>query len=377
MLWLEIPGRYMMNKISILIAIIVIGLELFFWIRAKKKKKAPSSIFKKVLLVLLNVTVAGILLLPHILFPNNMDIVPSGSHAVQALLMTWEDKSRLETFVDDGSHRQVSVKFWYPEEKGTYPLVIFSHGAFGIMDSNSSTCQELASHGYVVASIGHPYHSLFLKDANNKITIVDRDFMNEVYIDNGATDTAAEKRIYQKSKKWMELRAGDENFVLEKIISKEASNNQAPFDRINIDKIGLFGHSLGGATSVEVARMRSDIDAVIVLEGSMMGEYTGFANGTETFDPTPFTVPVLDVYSRDIYEEASVYGEAYVNFYLGNRALDYQYEIFEDAGHLNFTDLPLFSPILAKKLGVGSVDPKECIEKMNYMVLEYFNHYLK
>lgn len=187
----------------------------------------------------------------------------------------------------------------------------------------------------------------------------------------------AEERIYQKSKKWMELRAGDENFILEQIISEESSDEKAPFDRISINKIGLFGHSLGGATSVEVARMRSDIDAVIVLEGTMMGEYTGFANGTETFDATPFTVPVLDVYSRDIYEEAGAYGEAYVNFYLGNRALDYQYEIFEDAGHLNFTDLPLFSPILAKKLGVGSVDPKECIEKMNRMVLEYFNHYLK
>ncbi len=366
-----------MNKISILIAVIVIGLELFFWIRAKKKKKAPCGILKKFLLFLLNVTVAGVLLLPHILFPNNIDLVPSGSHAVQTLLMTWEDKNRLETFADDGSHRQVSVKFWYPEEKGDYPLVIFSHGAFGIMDSNASTCQELASHGYVVASIGHPYHSLFLKDANNKITIADRDFLNEVYVDNGATDTEAEERIYQKSKKWMELRAGDENFILEQIISEESSDEKAPFDRISIDKIGLFGHSLGGATSVEVARMHSDIDAVIVLEGTMMGEYTGFANGTETFNATPFTVPVLDVYSRDIYEEASAYGEAYVNFYLGNRALDYQYEIFEDAGHLNFTDLPLFSPILAKKLGVGSVDPKECIEKMNRMVLEYFNHYLK
>ena len=335
------------------------------------------SVFKKVLIVLLTFTVVGILLLPSILFPNHIDIVPSGSHEIQTTLVTWEDKDRLEAFTDDGSHRQVSVKFWYPEEKGYYPLLVFSHGAFGVMDSNASTCQELASHGYVVASIGHPYHSLFLKDANDKITLVDRDFLNEVYTDNGATNAEAEKRIYEKSKKWMELRSADENFVLEQIITMKASNEQAPFDRIRTDKIGLFGHSLGGATSVEVARMRSDIDAVIVLEGTMLGEYTGFENGTETFDPTPFPIPVLDVYSRDIYEEASTYGETYVNFYLGSRATDYQYEIFEDAGHLNFTDLPLISPILAKKLGVGTVDPKECVEKMNQMILEYFNLYLK
>ena len=335
------------------------------------------SVFKKVLIVLLTFTVVGILLLPSILFPNHIDIVPSGSHEIQTTLVTWEDKDRLEAFTDDGSHRQVSVKFWYPEEKGYYPLLVFSHGAFGVMDSNASTCQELASHGYVVASIGHPYHSLFLKDANDKITLVDRDFLNEVYTDNGATNAEAEKRIYEKSKKWMELRSADENFVLEQIITMKASNEQAPFDRIRTDKIGLFGHSLGGATSVEVARMRSDIDAVIVLEGTMLGEYTGFENGTETFDPTPFPIPVLDVYSRDIYEKAHLYGDSYVNFYLGSKTNDYQYKIFENADHLNFTDLPLFSPILAKKLGVGSVDPKECIEQMNQMVLEYFNLYLK
>ena len=366
-----------MNKMSILIAIMIIGMELFFWIRARRKNKTPYPMFKKVLLVLFNIIVLGILMLPAILFPNQIDIVPSGDHVIQTTLVTWEDKNRLETFTNDGSNRQVSVKFWYPVEDGNYPLIVFSHGAFGIMDSNASTCQELASHGYVVASIGHPYHSLFLKDANNKITFVDQNFMNDVYADNGATDAESEKRIYEKSQKWMELRSADENFVLEQIISMTSSPEQAPFDRITTDKIGLFGHSLGGATSVEVARMRADIDAVIVLEGTMLGEYTGFENGTETFDPTPFPVPVLDVYSRDIYEKARLYGDSYVNFYLGSKANDYQYKIFENAGHLNFTDLPLFSPVLAKKLGVGSVDPKECIEQMNQMVLEYFNLYLK
>lgn len=309
-----------MNKMSILIAIMIIGMELFFWIRARRKNKTPYRMFKKILLVLFNIIVLGILMLPAILFPNQIDIVPSGDHVIQTTLVTWEDKNRLETFTNDGSNRQVSVKFWYPVEDGNYPLIVFSHGAFGIMDSNASTCQELASHGYVVASMGHPYHSLFLKDANNKITFVDQNFMNEVYADNGATDAESEKRIYEKSQKWMELRSADENFALEQIISMKTSNKQAPFDRIRTDKIGLFGHSLGGATSVEVARMRSDIDAVIVLEGTMLGEYTGFANGTETFDPIPFPVPVLDVYSRDIYEKALPYGNSYVNFYLGSNS---------------------------------------------------------
>jgi hypothetical protein len=47
------------------------------------------------------------------------------------------------------------------------------------------------------------------------------------------------------------------------------------------------------------------------------------------------------------------------------------------AGHLNFTDLPLFSPILAGILGVGSVDEVKCIEQMNDVVVSFFDCYLK
>ena len=44
---------------------------------------------------------------------------------------------------------------------------------------------------------------------------------------------------------------------------------------------------------------------------------------------------------------------------------------------MNFTDLPLFSPVLAIMLGIGTADPEKCIVDMNRLVLEYFNCYLK
>ncbi len=61
-------------------------------------------------------------------------------------------------------NRQVNVEFWYPSDGGgKYPLVVFSHGALGIKTSNTSTFIELASHGYVVCSIDHPYQALFTR----------------------------------------------------------------------------------------------------------------------------------------------------------------------------------------------------------------------
>ena len=84
----------------------------------------------------------------------------------QAILI---DENRVETFEDDGSYREVPVHFYFPKniddfKEDRLPLVIFSHGAFGYYQSNSSTYMELASHGYVVVSLDHPYHSFFTKE---------------------------------------------------------------------------------------------------------------------------------------------------------------------------------------------------------------------
>lgn len=81
---------------------------------------------------------------------------------------------------------------------------------------------------------------------------------------------------------------------------------------------------------------------------------------------------------RDHYTNAQKFvGDTYNNFYASENALDAHETIFKGAGHLNFTDLPLFSPALAQALGVGDVDARECIEKMNQVVLNFFDSYLK
>jgi hypothetical protein len=49
----------------------------------------------------------------------------------------------------------------------------------------------------------------------------------------------------------------------------------------------------------------------------------------------------------------------------------------KDSGHLNFTDLPRISPFLSGMLGIGSVDPYECIKIVNDYSLAFFNTHLK
>lgn len=71
----------------------------------------------------------------------------TGPYVVATAAYTYIDKDRIEEFTDQEDNRFVNVEFWYPEEAdGTYPLLVFSHGAFGIKTSNTSTFTELASH---------------------------------------------------------------------------------------------------------------------------------------------------------------------------------------------------------------------------------------
>ncbi len=347
--------------------------------KMKKRLKAAGIVIGTIIVLGMVLSIA----IPKIMFPEFEPLKVTGNHEVEIALYTWEDESRVETFKDTGENRALTVKFWYPKEEGNYPLVVFSHGAFGVIDSNNSTYTELASNGYVVASIAHPYHAMFVEDVNGKTTMVDMDFMTKVYADNGEDYTEeAERRVYEFSVEWMETRSADMNFVVDTILEKAAQKEEGPFASVNTEKIGLMGHSMGGATAVELGRERADIDAVIDLEGTMAGEYVGFENGYEIYEKESYPVPLLDINSRAAREDIDALtkeheGWVYVNDYVGQNAADYREIIFEGAGHLNFTDLPMFSPMLAKLLGVGEVDARECMENVNDVVLTFFDYYLK
>ena len=170
-----------------------------------------------------------IALFPTILAPQFKPLPVTGEHKVSSTIYTWVDENRLETYSDTGENRTVTLEIWYPEDEGIYPLIVFSHGAGGVLESNASTCMNLASNGYVVAAIAHPYQAAFVKDVNGKITTVDPEFMSGVMTDNGSDDTAHEVKVYEIQKEWLAVRTGDIKFVLDTILSRTEEQDEAPF----------------------------------------------------------------------------------------------------------------------------------------------------
>ncbi|MDO3409285.1 alpha/beta hydrolase [Saccharibacillus sp. CPCC 101409] len=335
---------------------------------SRTSKKAVGSFLGSVILHLFA-------LLPVLIFPPYTPPVVTGSHAVAAAEYVWTDPDRIETFSEDGTNRFVTASFWYPEDEGTYPLVVFSHGAFGVPISNLSTFTELASNGYVVVSIGHPYHSFYVPGPDGRPVMADTDFIRSVYAANEMEDGPEQQALVDQ---WLDVRLADIHYVMDTLSRRARIASEDPvFRRIDPEKIGLFGHSLGGAASAEIGRQRPDIDAVAVLDATMLGERVGFDGENFILNESPYPVPLFNLYRQDHYEETRLYGEKYENTHASKHALSSYRAVVRKAGHMSFTDLPLASPVLGRLLDSGTVDTYYGIETTNALVLEFFNYTLK
>lgn len=384
-----LPGIDTSFRFKGLIAVLLVRLAaaVIFMLanhkNTKTKKKAAI-----VLGTLLSISLIGTSILPAFLFTDYEGRVLTGPYNVLQSNAIMIDTGRIEEFENDGSYREVPVYFFYPE--GTddkIPLVIFSHGAFGYYQSNASMYMELASHGYVVASIEHPYHSIFTHDSTGKTIVADRKFLNDS-MTIGSSDVS-EAEVFEITSEWMKLRLADMNFAIDSI--KEGNINNWYIDKdqkeeitkvinlIDTAKIGLIGHSMGGAAAVTCGR-RDDISAVVDLDGTMLGENIGINGDEILINEEPYHTPLLNLQNQEHHyqaAEAERSGEVFSNNVIIKNADTAYCTYFINSGHMDFTDLPLFSPVLARNLGTGTVDNGEMIDTLNALVLDFLDCYLK
>lgn len=376
---IRLSFRWYLLFIVLMIQCIIALAYLWSVSKGKIKEDRPYKASRAVLLCVGRSLVLGFLLMPAILFPQFKDIPVTGEYDVATASYTLDDKNRTETYLDGNESRKLTIEFWYPDTldiEKEFPLIIFSHGAFGFRGSNHSTFMELASNGYVVCSIDHTYQSFFTSQTDGKVTIVDQNFLNDaVAVQSDTYDT---EKSYVISHEWLDIRSADMNFVIDTILSKtDERNKEDVFKRIDPSNIGAFGHSLGGATAAQIGRIREDIDAVIVLDGTMIGEVISLDNGIEVINDSIYPIPILNIFNEEHYNDGLENALTYANMVINENAVDSKQTVFKDSGHLNFTDLPLFSPVLAGALGTGEIDSRYCIETTNHIILSYFDYYLK
>jgi predicted dienelactone hydrolase len=136
-----------------------------------------------------------------------------------------------------------------------FPVIIFSHGIGGLKTQNTTQMEEMASHGYVVFSCDHAY------DAGVSIFPGDRIIFGKTNIPDNLT----------KEEKWnmrraqLDYRAADIQFLLDEM-DRENFLSVALKNSLDLEHIGVFGHSFGGGTSVVVASVDERIDACFGLD---------------------------------------------------------------------------------------------------------------
>ena len=131
------------------------------------------------------------------------------------------------------------------------PLVVLSPGYTQPRSTLSSLAEDLASHGYVVAAIDHTYETYAVTFPDGRIaTCV-------------TCDLDEDKAFFPKLNQG---RAADVSFVLDQLTGPDPKWRGSAL--IDASRIGMSGHSAGGASAIVAMLKDTRIDAGIDMDGT-------------------------------------------------------------------------------------------------------------
>ena len=278
-----------------------------------------------------------------------------------------------------------------------YPIIIFDHGYEGYAKQNMTQMEELASNGYVVFSISHPGESAVTVYPDGTIVGMDKEryqsltastrkerkfnaaqtngFIDEVR--NADTDRekieimqtfSALPRI-AKLKVPINQRTTDIlNFMK---ILPEMSKEGVFAGLIDIEKVGMYGHSMGGNVTHAIASM-GEWPIGLKAAANLDGPQLIFPGDKVTIPQVPFMM----VYSTATYIDGITVNFSGANDWVIDAC---QYDtwrvIFNGATHLNFTDLTYVKLLEGKS--TGKINGYALGTALNRLLVAWFDKYLK
>jgi predicted dienelactone hydrolase len=175
-----------------------------------------------------------------------------------------------------------------------FPVLLFSHGLGSEAPTYASLIEDLVSHGYVVVAISHTYDA-------SAVTFPDGTTLNANMSwlppppdpDAGDAAVAAFQAVmHDHVATW----TADARFVLDQVTQWQANDPEGVLTgRLDLDHVGMFGHSYGGATSAEVCALDPRFKAGIDLDGTLFSpaETDG---GTGRSIATPFMLQLNELH---------------------------------------------------------------------------------
>ena len=348
--------------------------------------------------------------LPVFRFP-----IPTGPFQVGTEVRHLTDPNRRETLSSNPSDlRELMVQIWYPvdpsfrgelatyrskevtnwrtaqlalvktnaylsaplaSEQRNYPVLVFSPSWSGQRVQNTFQVQELASHGYIVVAMDHPYGTDVTAFPDGRIV------RTKLGVGEDYSSHEAFEHFVREAEQQVKVRAEDARFVIDKL---EELNRQDPkgllTGKLDLNRIGIFGHSLGGSVAAQACWLDARFKAALDMDGMVAGESAREGSHCPTFfmmedDTLPPKSAIPTLFSRDRRVAEFGYEQAAKMEVSLNKSGGYRM-VIQGTTHRNFSDSPFFSP-LKSLTGAGSIPTKRCAQIVNQYSLAFFDKTLK
>jgi dienelactone hydrolase len=151
-------------------------------------------------------------------------------------------------------------------QQRSYPVVIIRAGASAEVWNYSTLAEDLASHGYVVVGFDAPYRTHVVVFPDGRVMRRTPENNPELCLGLGEPEQA------RCMSKVLTAWTADIAFVLDQLERLNASDASGKFaGRLDMTRVGVFGHSLGGATAAEFCHDDSRCKAGLDLDGAPFG----------------------------------------------------------------------------------------------------------
>lgn len=280
-----------------LVAVLVASFAALRMWRPDRSIKLTRILSRLALVVTMLIGAAALSVEPAPALP-----APSGDFHVGSQTFHWSDPSRPEALSEDSTDsREVVAQVWYPSDgaggsttpyigtsvpaslmdgvpkvvfedydgidthasdetpvstdRAKWPVLLFSPGLSMARQSYTALSTELASRGYVVVTLSHPYDSPATQ-------LIDGDVVT-------ANDASSKGERGDP----FDLRAGDASFVLNQLHELAEKEPESPLvGHLDLARVGIIGHSFGGATAVRAIANDHRFVAGLNIDGNVFGE---------------------------------------------------------------------------------------------------------
>jgi dienelactone hydrolase len=258
-----------------------------------------------------------------------------------------------------------------PQQR-SYPVVLMRAGLAALTTDYTSLAEDLASHGYVVVGFDAPYRSFVVVFPDGRV--IARAPQNNADLVSGSEQEHLANKLVQA---W----SADMGFALDQLERLNTSDPSGRFlGRLDMQRVGVFGHSLGGAEALQFCHDDSRCKAGIDVDGAPLGSV--IAEGVT--QPFMFLLSDHAGESADAQTPESIRKAGANIFSIYDRLpSDRRLMIMiRGAGHYMFSDdgAMLKSPPVMRvirTLGIVRIDGRRQVAVTRYYISTFFDVYLK